>query len=202
MDPVDRKRRRTLRLGKVSQRIAEATKVRVEHLVSARAMGHTIDAETAHWVAGIADDLAKKLAILGLIPPRETVGQIGLKGFLEGVRDSKPNLKPNTLRNYDQTIKRLVSHFGEDCRLDAINGGQADSWRDAMLTSGLSPATVGREVKRARQFFRVAVSASLSRTTPLPMWLPRPRSILPAPSMWIVRQSQRCLLPAPILSGG
>jgi hypothetical protein len=64
------KKRRTVRLGKVNQKTAEAVKLRVEHLLSALTSNLPLDPDTGKWVAGIGDELAGKLAAVGLIPPR------------------------------------------------------------------------------------------------------------------------------------
>jgi len=158
--------RQKVRLGKINQRNAESVKVKVEHLLAAATSGCSWDPETAEWVGRIGDDLAAKLAVVDLIPPRDRVACPSLKAFAENLRDSRPSLKPNTRRNYDQTIRRLVKHFGADRTLDSISCGDADQWRDQMLTDGLAPATVGREVKRARQFFRAAVRRKLIGENP------------------------------------
>jgi hypothetical protein len=57
--------RKSIRLGKVSQRMAEEVKVKVEQLGSAIASGLPINNETAQWVARLGDDLANKLAAWG-----------------------------------------------------------------------------------------------------------------------------------------
>jgi integrase len=158
--------RQRIRLGKTNQRTAESIKVKIEHLISAAVSGCGWDNDLAEWVARIGDDLADKLAEAKLIPPRDRIVCPGLKSFVESLRDSRPNLKPNTRRNYDQTIRRLVEYFGADRLLDSISCGDADQWRDHMLQKGLAPATVGREIKRARQFFRVAFRRKLITENP------------------------------------
>jgi len=52
----DRKRK-AIRLGKVSQKVADAVNVKVESLVSAGVTGH-LDNETAAWVAALGDVMA------------------------------------------------------------------------------------------------------------------------------------------------
>ena len=158
--------RQRIRLGKVSQRTAEAIKTKIEHLIAASVSGCGWDNDLAEWVARIGDDLADRLAETKLIPPRDRISCAELKSFVESLRDSRPNLKPNTRRNYDQTIRRLTTYFGDDRKLDSISCGDADQWRDQMLQNGLAPATVGREIKRARQFFRVAVRRKLIAENP------------------------------------
>jgi hypothetical protein len=59
------KRRRSIRLGKVSQRTAEAIKVHVERLVAAAIGGHAPADETTRWVTTLDDALAGKLAKVG-----------------------------------------------------------------------------------------------------------------------------------------
>lgn len=61
-------KRRSIRLGKISQRLAEEVKTQVEHLSAAAIAGCPIDNETAAWVAKLGDDLAEKLAAVGLRP--------------------------------------------------------------------------------------------------------------------------------------
>lgn len=160
------RRRQKIRLGKINVKSAEGVKSKVGNLVSAVISGCGWDSDTSEWVGRIGDDLADKLAAVQLIPPRDRIECPLLKPFLENLRDTRPNLKPNTKRNYDQTIRRLVAHFGESRRLESISCGDADEWRDQMLTDGLALATVGREVKRARQFFRAAVRRKLLAENP------------------------------------
>ena len=61
----DRKRR-TIRLGKCSQRQTEAVKVHVERLVHACITGHPVDSDTARWLVSIDAKLADRLAGVGL----------------------------------------------------------------------------------------------------------------------------------------
>ncbi len=158
--------RKTIRLGKISKRQAETVKLRVEDLVAAKLSGGSPSDETSRWLAAIDNALVNKMAAVDLVEPRERIVSPTLRDFIEGIRDSRANLKPNTLRNYDQTIRRLVSYFGEDRAIDSIGCGDADQWPEKMMKDGLSPATVGREVKRARQFFRVAVRRKLISANP------------------------------------
>jgi len=60
----------------------------------------------------------------------------------------------------------MVNYFGEDRKIDSISCGDADQWPEQMLKEGLAPATIGREVKRARQFFRVAARRKLIAENP------------------------------------
>lgn len=61
--------------------------------------------------------------------------------------------------------KHLLDYFGREKLLVDISPGDADEWREALLR-GRSTATVSREVKRARQFFRAAVRKRLIAENP------------------------------------
>jgi len=156
--------RKTIRLGKMSKRQSDAVKLRVEDLVGAKLSGGTPSDETSRWLAAIDAKLRNKLAVAGLAEGRAICPT--LREFTEGIRINRANLKPNTLRNYDQTIRRLANYFGEGRKIDSIGCGDADQWPEQMLKEGLAPATIGREVKRARQFFRVAVRRKLIAENP------------------------------------
>ncbi len=85
--------------------------------------------------------------------------------FLDVYIKGRANLKPNTRRNYESTRKHLLDHFECDRQLAEITQGEADEWRETLLQK-YSPATVSREVKRARQFFRAAVRKRLIAENP------------------------------------
>jgi hypothetical protein len=57
--------RKTIRLGKVSQRDAEAFKLRVEHLLASQLTGHAVEPDTAAWLSRLPSTLADKLAKVG-----------------------------------------------------------------------------------------------------------------------------------------
>ena len=57
-------KRRTLRLGRIPKRNAEAYKLRVEQLVAARQTGCAPGGETARWLNEIDDSLYARLANL------------------------------------------------------------------------------------------------------------------------------------------
>ena len=69
------RKRKSIRLGKASMKTAEEIKTRIEYIDSANRSGIAIDPETAQWLARIDDDLAGKLAAVGLIPAPS--GEVG-----------------------------------------------------------------------------------------------------------------------------
>jgi len=120
-------KRRTVRLGKMSQRQAEAVKTKVENLVAAAISGHAIDDETARWVANLDSVLADKLSRVGLIPRRQTTS---LKACLDAYIKSRTDLKPRTIMKLRTTQEGLLDFFGGPQAVDtrqSFCGPQIDS---------------------------------------------------------------------------
>ncbi len=122
-------------------------------------------------------------------------GQLTLGRHLDGYLAGKAGQKPNTRRNYEQTRKYLLSHFASSMPLAKITAGHADEWREHLIAKGLSPATISREVKRARQFFRAAVRKELLAKNPFD-GLPSPQQVNKQREHFISRDDTTKLLEA------
>ena len=147
-------KRRTVRLGKVSQRQAEAFKARLEVLVGRRITG-AMDDDTARWVAGLEDDAHGKLAAVGLVPPRSTAA-VTVGGLLDKFFEHL-DVKPITSMNYQSTRKALLARFGSTTPVRDVDPLGADEWRAGMKAEGLAEATISKRVLLARQIFKQAV---------------------------------------------
>jgi len=171
-DPDGRKRilftapdgkRKPIRLGKMSMKDAETIKTKVEALVASLLSGRSPDDEVSLWVGQRDSVMYDKLAAVGLVPPRAKAEaeSTTLAAFIDQYIASRPNMKPNTLKNYKATKRSLIDFFGENRMLAHITPGDADDWHAEQVGKKLAPATIGRNVKRARQFFRAAVRKKL-----------------------------------------
>ncbi len=156
-------KRPQIRLGKVPMKTATTVKVRVETILAAQLAGHAIDGDTAAWLGDLDSKMYGRLATVGLLPRRGPApgearpeGET-LAGFIKQYIAARPGMKPNTLKNYRQTERSLVEYFGVDRLLTDIAPGDCDDWKARQEAKGHAPATIGRNVKRARQFFRAAV---------------------------------------------
>ena len=172
--------RQTIRLGRINKRAADSIRVKVESLNVASIAGTDPDETTARWVASIGDDLRQKLINADLLAPEkppepQNVPVAALGDFLEQYIAKRNLTKDNTKRNYETTRRQLVDYFGEDRLISDITPGDADEWRQHLLAN-YSEATVSREVKRARQYFRAAVRKHLIQENPFTD-LPSPQQI-------------------------
>lgn len=171
-DPNGRKRilflsgdsRKAIRLGKVTTKQAEAFKVRVEQLASAR-LGHPPDDDTLRWLSGLDDQIHTRLVNAGLARPRKT-SVAALGAFLTELFTTL-NVKPNTLRNYAQARKCLEEHFGLNRSLREIEPLDADQYKTWLRdVKKLSEATVSKWIIIARQMFKRAVKWRIIHDNP------------------------------------
>ena len=160
------KRRRSIRLGTINKKSANAIRVKVEDLLSASISGISPSDETARWLATLGDDLVFKLKNAGLgdfIPKRKSSS---LGAFLQAYIDGrKADAADSTVTNFKQLQASLVGFFGSERDLRSIAEGEADDWRQS-LTEGYADATINRHVKRTRQIFKAAKRKGLVDSNP------------------------------------
>ena len=115
---ADRKRQ-TLRLGKVNRKIVVSVKLKVETLNAIEIARLPMDPETARWVASIGDELAAKLAAVGLIPERpKSVTLSGL--LLRYAEEKEAGKKPGTRTNHRTISNDLTRFFAPNTDLKAF----------------------------------------------------------------------------------
>jgi integrase len=151
-------RRKAIRLGKIDRKSADAISRQVEALLSSKIGGQPLRPDTAAWLLSIGVKLRDKLAAAGLV---EAHKRTALGEFLEGfIANRKDTAAPNTITNLEQAKRRLVEHFGADRDMTSIMPADAEAWA-AALAEKYAPATAGRTIKRARQFFKAALRNKL-----------------------------------------
>lgn len=161
-------KRRAIRLGKITQRHAEAIKIKVEQLNAASITGHAIDEETARWLADLEGVLADKLAAVELIAPRNAAK---LGSFLEGYLETRSDVKPLTKLKYETTRRYLLEFFGADRPLRSITAGCADEFRLMLVArkvgdEAVSENTIRKHIAVAKVFFTAAVRKKLIGENP------------------------------------
>ncbi|WP_391529985.1 tyrosine-type recombinase/integrase [Bremerella volcania] len=156
--------RPTKSLGRISERDANEIKGHVDHLTDAAKYNTTPPAKTLDWLETEAtNDLVNFLARWGFCSPRE---RSTLDEFISNYIKSRQDASANTIRNFENSRKKLVDYFQADRQLDQINNGDANEWRQSLVNQGLSDATISKAVKHAKQFFRLAKDKGLVRCNP------------------------------------
>ena len=150
-------KRHTLRLGKVAKRLAEGVLFRVKEILAATQTGQAVSADTAAWLGTLTPSLHDRFVRVGLATPRSDAAakDVMLDAFIREYIESRAKLKPFTRRNLQQSRRMLVERLGAHTLLRSVTPGDADRFKERMLND-YAPATVGREIKRARQFFKAA----------------------------------------------
>ncbi len=157
--------RKVVRLGRVSAKVAETLRARVEALLADRLVGRPHDPELASWLAGLDERMLAKLRAVGLA---DGVGlsQITLGEFLERCFASLA-VKPATRTFYGHTRRNLETYFGRGRLLRDIGAASVDGWRVWLVEhEKLSLATVARRVIAARTLWRRAVRWKLAAENP------------------------------------
>jgi integrase len=159
-------RRRTLRLGKISERMADRVKGHVEDLNSAKIIGQSVERRTAVWVADLDDKMLDKLAAVELIEPRASKVVVTLGQFLDEYVAGRVDVKPATQEVWGQVVRNLKDHFGVLRGVDTISEGDADGFKLYLLGEALAPTTVQKRLQFARMFFRAAMRQKLIASNP------------------------------------
>ena len=150
------KRRKSIRLGKVSQRQAESFKFRVEQLIAAKRSGVPVDADTSAWLTKLDDTMADRLACAGLIPSRKKKNQTNLGPFLDGYMKRRTDVKPATKEVWRQVMLNLKNFFGMDRAMETITEGDAEDFKLFLIGEKLASTTVHKRLQFTRMFFRDA----------------------------------------------
>lgn len=149
--------RRTIRLGKCPKKRAVEIKHHVEELASAKASRTSIGMDTAKWLAGVEDEIHRRLAGAKLVEPRRRADapeSLTLSELLDGWIARDTGIKSGTILNRDQSRKHLLRLVG-DLPIESITPAHGDDFRRAMRAD-YSEAYTGKMVSLARQMFNDA----------------------------------------------
>ena len=173
-------KRPMISLGTRSEDRARRANACIHDLVVARTVGEPPEPETKRWVSKVSPKLRKRLEDVGLIEPsdtpvntRPTLGPF-LKDYIKRYGPAK---KPATVVTWGQCERLLLEFFPADKPLDQINAGDAEDFRNYLLTrtgdkggtrkaKPLAEATVRRRCCCAKGFFEYGVSKGLIARNP------------------------------------
>ncbi len=161
------KKRRSIRLGKLSDRKATQYRDHIEELVSALDDDRRPDPITEKWVESLPADIRDRLKRAGLL----ATGSLGT--FITEYISSRTDTKPGTRRKYASTRRLLLDHFGEEMKLHRITPGHADEWRRWIAAGGgakdnepRAENTVRKHIAVAKVFFVGAVRKRIITENP------------------------------------
>lgn len=147
-------KRQSIHLGRNLQKDAPKIKRHVEDMLASNSAARPFDKATSAWIADIDDKLADRLAGVGLIPLRR---RDTLQDLIDTYLATRSDIKFRTRNNLDQTRGLLIEFFGPGRFVRDIDAKAAEAWAAKLRKDEYSEATIGRHVKRARQYFAVAM---------------------------------------------
>ena len=156
-------KRRSIRLGKVTQRAAENVKLRVELILSSQLSGHALDDETARWLSSLDQSMNEKLAGVGLATRRQSSS---LGEFIASYIAERVDVKPATKEVWKQGHKGLVDHLGASRSIRNVTPGEADGYKLQLVGQGLAPYTIRKRLQFAKTIFHAAVRHKLIQSNP------------------------------------
>lgn len=143
-------KRRSLRLGKLSENASMSIKVHVDRIESALFSGEPVHPETARWRSCLPDGkLRERLVAVGLAKPRQS---LALGKFIENFIASRNDVKPATLITYRNVQRHLVECFGADKSLRDLTPADADRYRSYLVGLDLADNTIRKRCGIAKQF--------------------------------------------------
>jgi integrase len=155
-------KRKSIRLGKVSLKVAESIRHRVESLLSGCITGVS-DRDTSIWLAEITErnpDLRTKFEAVGLVEPLEpvVVDQTTLDEHVaDFIKRVGSNRKPGTVAVWKQVQSELSKFMPKGILLADVTKGHAKQFHETLKKRGLASLTVVKHVRISKQFLEDAV---------------------------------------------
>jgi integrase len=152
--------RQTIRLGRVSDKVARGVLHHIEHLVERARFDARVPPSTMEWLLKVDDAMFARLVSVGLAAPRANTN---LGPLCEQYLERRIDLSPSARANIKQACDSMIAFFGYDRPVSQITRAHAADWRRQV---GKAPATVAMYVKKARQVFQDAVDRKLVAENP------------------------------------
>lgn len=165
---LDGHKRKTIRLGKVPAKAAEAFRLKVEAIVSDRITGQPHGGELSRWLRDLDPKIRDRLARVGLVEgvSRLNAGAVTLRRLLTEA-EAAASVKASTKLVHGHARRNLIDYFGDGKLLREIGPLEADQWRQWLKShEHLGGPTISKRVKLARQFFAKAIEWEMIERNP------------------------------------
>jgi hypothetical protein len=139
-------KRKTIHLGKIDRKSADAIARHVEDLVAAKISGQPVPARTATWVAEIGDKLRKKLTKVGLVEGKDPAKVLTIGALVAEYLAARTDVKQGTAINLDQAGRALVAALGKDRAVSSVTEADAENFARKLIDGGLATNTARRRI--------------------------------------------------------
>jgi integrase len=160
-------KRKTLRLGKVTQQVAEDIKRQIERILDSRKAGLALDEATEAWIVRLPERLRQKLLKLQVIEDTGRRQRSTLAGFIDDYLAARTDLTLGTQNILRNARMWLEKYFGSERETDSITPIDAEFYRAWLKTNGQhAENTIRGLCRKARQFFGAALRQRIVRENP------------------------------------
>lgn len=161
VDPLIKRKVRTIHLGKISKKQADSFQDRLESLITSKRTGRAVDTSVAEWLNNLDERIATKLVTWNLIKPRSNVVSPTVTDFVAGYIAGREDVKPQTTVNHRQAERFLTEFLQERHRADLLlsefTEHNAEQFRAWLTGKGCSENYSRTHCKNVKMFFRAAV---------------------------------------------
>jgi len=152
--------RRTVYLGRVSDKEADTIRRRIEGILAAKILGSPMAQDDAAWLSK-SPALREKLVAVGLVEPEPISARIvipTLEAFLEDyIERHGKSRKPATVSIWKQVVANLKEFMPEGIKINQITAGHAKEFHEKLKAKGMATTTIHKRIQFARQFMHDAV---------------------------------------------
>ena len=162
------KKRKTIYLGRVSNRTAQAVRDRVEAFLNAQLCNVQPSRNDCEWL--MSSGFFEQFAKVGLAPQTDkpkAVQAPTLAEFLEQYQARRAGeVKPATRLVWSQVVGNLLEYMPKGIRLDEITTGHAKEFQSRLKAKGMKNSTIAKRLGFSRQFFNDAVDWEIIAKNP------------------------------------
>jgi len=162
------KKRKTIYLGRVSNRTAQAVRDRVEAFLNAQLCNVQPSRNDCEWL--MSSGFFEQFAKVGLAPQTEkpkAVQSPTLAEFLDQYQSRRAGeVKPATRLVWSQVVGNLLEYMPKGIRLDEITTGHAKEFQSRLKAKGMKNSTIAKRLGFSRQFFNDAVDWEIIAKNP------------------------------------
>jgi len=162
------KQRKTIYLGRVSNRTAQAVRDRVEAFLNAQLCNIQPSRNDCEWL--MSSGFFEQFEKVGLAPKTEapkTETAPTIEAFLKQYQERRfSEVKPATRLVWSQVIANLLEIMPKGIRLDEITTGHAKDFHARLKAKGFRSSTIAKRIGFSRQFFNDAVDWEIIAKNP------------------------------------
>ena len=167
-------KRKTIRLGKVTQRDAQDIRLHVERLAAASGYGTPPPDSTLGWLQGIGEKLHGRLAAAGLCAARNDAPGVTaaaqrvvtVASLFADYIARRTDLKRGSVLLLQQAQRHAAAFFRADREAASITVGDAKDYR-RQLAGRYSEAYTSKMIRQARHVWRDAIDRKILPENPL-----------------------------------